>query len=501
MTTPPRTTATLLLRSGSRSRGYQLGGVANQIFVLQWFGHPKDSPELVTRTETKEARVKNLSIAGVMATALFIGWTPASHSAENTSAYAQLSSDKYVSGAPQTVLTRTVNASKPGWLYVQSDGRLFPAGPALVSAAIFVNGEKISNDSVQDWKGSTNPQQRSYNIIGAKYVPAGTHTISLVALTTNGAAYFGSQSNLSVMLDAADNIQNIALPSDTAQFNFNTVGVLESSPLPVAARSQVLNANITSTGQPIVAFASGRSYVYGGYGDPMWGIFVNGQEPNISTMTWTINDMWKGAELQAPMFSQGLFELPSGNHSISLQASESPYNNGLTNNVKYKIGSNTRLITLTGGMNVVGKGLNSNTSHYGPYKRYAYVCIGTSFNVAGCPAAGTEVVLGEGIIDIPANHNGVVLLAAKSRVQGDSTDFGGTVELYIKIDGVRVGSWGVQQLAYPDSVSTRTITASYLAAGADALAPGAHLVEVIGRAVGSFQHLSMNADLPVLWFD
>lgn len=442
-------------------------------------------------------RIKvTLSLAFALLLHAANGWA-----ASASSTYREVLVDTKVSGSSKTVLTTPVTLATPGWVYLQSDGRIFPDGAGMASIAIWVNGQKVSNDSVQDWRGSTNPQQRSYNVVGVKYLPAGTHTVSLLASTAGAGVYFGSRSNLSVMTDAATTVTNAGLTTDTAQLNFNTVGVLEGSPLPAAARSQILSSTVASAGGPIVAFASGRSYVYGGYGDPMWGIFLNGAEPNIANMTWTINDMYTGAELQAPMFTQALFDLPAGNHAVSLQASESPYDNGLVNNVKYKIGANTRLVTLSGGMQVVGSALNPNASYYTPNRRYAYVCIGSSIGTAGCPAAGTETVLGEGIIDIPSGHNGVVLISAKSRVQGDQSDIGGTVELYLKVDGVVVGSWGVQQLAAPDSVSTRTISASYLASGANALSPGAHTIEVIGRASGSFKHLSMNADMPALWFD
>lgn len=74
--------------------------------------------------------------------------------------------------------------------------------------------------------------------------------------------------------------------------------------------------------------------------------------------------------------------------------------------------------------------------------------------------------------------------------------------LYIKINGERVGSLGVQELGNsPNTVSTRTLSASYLSAASGALAPGCHTVETVGLAQGDFRHLMMDADLPLLWFD
>ena len=172
--------------------------------------------------------------------------------------------------------------------------------------------------------------------------------------------------------------------------------------------------------------------------------------------------------------------------------------------MQYKVGTNARLVTLTGGMTVYGKALNSNFNYQddGLYRRFAYVCIGTNGENPACPPEGTEVVLAEGTVSIPTGHNGVVLFSAKTRVQGDATDGGGTVYLYIKIDGVVKGSLGIQQLSpAPYADSTRTICASYLSTATDALSVGNHTVQVIGKAAGDFKNLSMNACLPLLWFD
>jgi hypothetical protein len=93
------------------------------------------------------------------------------------------------------------------------------------------------------------------------------------------------------------------------------------------------------------------------------------------------------------------------------------------------------------------------------------------------------------------------MFIAKSRVQGGEDDGGGTVRLWIVADGKKVGSTGVQELKRPYSASQRTISASYLTAGANALMPGDHTVSVYGRADGDFSHLAMVKDLPLIWFD
>jgi hypothetical protein len=114
---------------------------------------------------------------------------------------------------------------------------------------------------------------------------------------------------------------------------------------------------------------------------------------------------------------------------------------------------------------------------------------------------GTDVPLARATVTIPPLGDGTVLFSAKSRVQGDSADGGGTVSIWLTIDGRRVGSVGVQRLASPFCESQRSISASYLAAGAGALSPGPHVVEVHGRADGDFIHLSLVRDLPLVWFD
>jgi hypothetical protein len=117
------------------------------------------------------------------------------------------------------------------------------------------------------------------------------------------------------------------------------------------------------------------------------------------------------------------------------------------------------------------------------------------------PAVGTDVPLAAATLDLPAGHDGVVMFLAKTRVQGDLADAGGTASLHLALDGRPVGSIGVQQLAAPDGASQRTVAASYLAAGDQALAPGRHTVVVYGRADGQFKHLAMVKDLNLIWFD
>lgn len=423
------------------------------------------------------------------------------------SRYLQLSADQRVSPGTVPLLSATVQLPAATWVYVQSDGRYYPGGTSAANAYITINGNIVSNDSYLDWTQSNAGQQHSFNVIGAQYLPAGTHTVTLNGVAVRAPVFFGSGTNLSILATSATAVTNSRVSADTGQLNFNTAGSAEGSPLQADDRMNLLSVSAGNQQGPIVAMASGRAYVFGAYGDAMMGILLNGQEAGISSMTWSINDLYTGAETQAPLYSQAMFTTPSPQSTVQFVASESPYyqpQDPNTNNVRYKVGANSRLVTLANGFQVYGKGLNPQFDYAGagPYRRFAYVCVGTNGFLPSCPPVGSEVVLGRGQVCVPAGHNGAVLFSTKSRVQGDVNDGGGTVYLYLKLDGVRVGSLGVQQLGpKPNAVSTRTVTASYLTAEAAALTPGCHAVESVAQVVGDFRHMSMNADMPLVWFD
>jgi hypothetical protein len=130
-----------------------------------------------------------------------------------------------------------------------------------------------------------------------------------------------------------------------------------------------------------------------------------------------------------------------------------------------------------------------------------YICVGSSQGWGGCPSVGSSVAIAEGDIAIPSGSDGVIFIAGKTRIQADASDAGGSAYLYLEVDGERVGSLGVQQLAHPDSVSTRTLSSSFLTSGTHALSPGMHHVVLYGKVTGSFIHAAMTKDLPLVWFN
>jgi|GEM_PF-3063440 len=414
------------------------------------------------------------------------------------SSYASLPEDVTVS-VDGTVLSTSVSLPSDAWVVVSSDGRYGPSGALAANVYITVDGGKVSNDSYIDWTHSTNPQQHCFNALGALVLDAGTHDVRLVADVIDGAFYVGSGTNLAVMVHPAEQVSVRVLGQDSAAFAYTTAGIGDGTAPPHdPVATSVLALPVPTD---VVALASGRSYHAGSgagtYGDAMWGIHLDGSYVGNAAGLWTVNDLWTGAETQAPMFLHAFLpSLAAGQHGLSLDASEFPWG-GDEDTVQYRVGAGTRLITLAGGMTVRGSAPISQAQ----YDTTDYVGIGTDQGWPGVPAVGTDVVLSSADFDVPPGHSGVIMFVAKSRVQGDPSDDGGTVSLRLKLDGSFVGPVGIQQLAYPDAVSQRTIATSYLSAGAGALAPGHHTIQAVARADGSFVHLAMVKDLPLLWFD
>jgi hypothetical protein len=163
----------------------------------------------------------------------------------------------------------------------------------------------------------------------------------------------------------------------------------------------------------------------------------------------------------------------------------------------FEMGDGAMLLTLSGNLIVSGSYATDDVVD----RRLDYFPIGTSKGWPRTPPVGTDVKIAEAGFDVPAGHTGVVMFMTKSRVQGDASDPGGTVHLWLELDGMQVGFSAVQQLAMPFSVSQRTLTASYLATGGHALAPGPHTIRAFARVDGDFIHLVVPRDLPLIWFD
>lgn len=429
--------------------------------------------------------------------------------AAQASRHLALPGDRVVQpGRAVELLSATIDLEHAGWAYLHADGGLAPAGEAIANAWISVDGRRVSNESVVDWRGSRAPNRHAFNAIAAVRLPAGRSRVALHARTADGAARVTAGSSLSVLTDAARHAASAFLDAPSPWLAFDTRDTPEGRPLPAGRGwTPVLSVAAGNDGGPVVAMASGRAWMSNQPGDAMWGIFLNGREPPLHSATWSINDLFEGAEVQAPMFMQALFPSPPRRSSVQLVASESPYYQprmASTNGVRYRVGASTGLVTLSGGMRVVGRGYAPAWDYVtrGRYRRYAYVCIGTNgFRPGKCPPTGTPVVLARGRACIPPGHDGEVLFASRTRIQGDDHDAGGTVSLSLRVAGREVARNAQTLGPRPDAVSTRTIGTSWLSAGAEALAEGCHVVEAIGEATGDFRNVSLNADLPLIWFD
>jgi hypothetical protein len=95
------------------------------------------------------------------------------------------------------------------------------------------------------------------------------------------------------------------------------------------------------------------------------------------------------------------------------------------------------------------------------------------------------------------------------RVQGNRNDAGydgGTIYLWLELDGKQVGPISRQGIVSGAIESQRTMAVSYLSADSGRLAPGTHTVRLMARAEGSFERVFLynndyNKDLPLIWFD
>lgn len=459
--------------------------------------------------------------------------TPAAYGADLSSQFLQLATDKAVTGTTDVVIlgtTLTLSQSR-GVLFV-ADGRFFPSGIArMPDLEIKINGSKAdSSQAILDWVGSTAAVQHSFNAIAYRQLGAGSHTVQLVARNHpgRGAGSFtvGADTSLSIMVNPAPQVLVSKLGSDSGYIDLATnqppgIVIKEGDPRPMVTVASNTPTGITS-GTKIASLMSGRAFVActtqytnntpattNSEGDAAWGIYLSPSTSASNSQlclgndeaSWSVNDLWRGAELHAPLYGHAFHSVDPGNQ-IRLNVGELVFNdstNNFENAVCYRVGARTQLVSLWG-MTIAG----SQAVDSSDCRTFVFQCVGSSSSWPGCPATGQNKVLASKTIYVPSGHNGIVFFSAKTRVQGDSSDYGGNVFLEIHVDGVRRGSVGVQQLQYPNGSSSRTLTASYLSAdGPDSsrLAPGYHTVEVVARAQGSFAHVAATKDLPLVYFD
>lgn len=451
------------------------------------------------------------------------GGTPPPPPSAVTSVFARTASDLQVNTTGHVdVITRTVSITQPNTrVLVVADGRYFPIDAPAGSVRIAINGsEAHSSYAINDWGSAEKDAsaQHSFNAIAHAVLQPGVHTFTLRAgahPSRPGRFVVGSHSGLSVILNPGENTVVSAMAGESAVIDVTTyappaVNVIEGStnrPSVEVLRNVV--ANTAPTARLVASLASARAFnACPGYGDSLAAIYQDGMCPHTDTASWSVNDIDPGAELQAPMFSHALHAVgPNASTNISFRASElsfgsdqaSVQGSAWENEVCYKMGS-ARLVSVVGGQVIGSAGGN------GAYcSTYTWRCVASTVGTSGCPAAGTDSVIASRYIDIPANHDGIVFFSAKTRIQGDQADGYMTAGLGIKINGVKRGTLGVQQIRPGYGVASRTLSASYLSApGADSavLPPGRHLVEVYMNVTGSpIKHVAVPSDVALVYFD
>lgn len=429
------------------------------------------------------------------------------------------------------ILSLPISLSETKKLFFHSDGRFFPGGKALASVQLALDGVYIGNSSQIDWTTSIAPAQHSFDLIATENVAPGNHTLELIAINTKGANGFwiGAGTNIKILESSAHSIYSRKLNTDSADLTNPNPSTTDNPTL-----TSLLNMDSEVFFGPSVFLASGRVSYKGKFintsnpadpknqmGDGMMGISLNGNQcPLTSQASWSVNDLWVGAEFQAPVFSQAFWR-GEGSIRPHLNAGAFPWDKPIRPDpVKFCLGSTTTFLGLNfpaiaGGIYLTSDGKTPSCNVID------YICVGSTSKdyssemtslgnswphgvIAtwpGCPEISTHKIIAEGDILIPADHDGVVALFAKTRVQADETDEGGNVFLGINVDGVQKGFIGVQEIKKGQGASQRTVGASFLSNGTGKLIPGLHHIQIWMMAIGSFKHVTAVRDLPFVYFD
>lgn len=397
------------------------------------------------------------------------------------------------------LLSTTIQLSRPDSVFVESTGIVAPGTPASAgSIVVTFDGEPVTNAAAIDWRESFDPVRHSFDVVGATRATAGRHTVRLVATPIAGSLTIAETSNLSVFVHPARTVVARRLNKAAGPFEFRTFGTTG----PDTPHRSLLNATVDGR-LKTVALASVSALRARHDGDAMIGIYRNGRHHGPASSLWSVNDICTCAETEAPLFSQAVVGATGRKRSVvSLDASELPWWTSLGENpASYSVPRGARLVVLNG-VQVAG-GARALASGYPDEIGTAtdFWCLATDQGWPGCAPVGTDVLAAQGVLRLPRGASGVAMFEAKSRVQADGADAGGTVSMWLTVDGVREGSTGTQELRAPSSISQRTIAASYLAAGSSRLQPGSHVVRLYARADGSFIHVSLVRDLSLVWFD
>lgn len=423
---------------------------------------------------------------------------PSSTAQQLASVYRSLPRDTTVGGR-QVLIAAHVTLARTDSVLVESDGDATPVGAgADAELSIEVDGRRVSNVSAIDWRQSVDPVELSYDAVGAAQLSAGTHTVDLIGDAAAGTFSVPAGANLSVFVHPAPAVQSAAIDATAGPFDFTTLGDVG----PDLPHTPLASIQPSAAGA-LVALGSADSESDGHDGDAMLGLYLDGSHPGPASSMWTTSDTCTCAETTAPQFTQALLN-GTPRSTVSLDATEFPWTlpgPASEDPAIYAVPQGGNLVVLSGLTGLSGRA-DSVLPYFADQRGTVsdVSCVASTPGWPGCPSIGTNVLLARTAVYAKGPGPAVVMFTAKTREQGDGSDAGGTAKLWITVDGVPRGSTGVQQLVSPFSVSQRPITASYLAAGANALAPGLHTIAVYGRADGSFVHLAYLRDLPLVWF-
>jgi hypothetical protein len=418
-------------------------------------------------------------------------------SSQLRSQYLSLSAEKVVSER-STLLSAQIRLARPNSVFIEAAGTFAPAAPQS-AGSIFVtlDGRRVTNESRVDWRESFDAVRHTFDAAGAARMTAGLHTVSLVAQPAAGALAVSASSNLSVFVHPARTVVTRALAKEAGPFEFRSYGTTG----PDTPHRALLRARVDGRLKTVaLASVSARSARHDG--DAMIGIYRNAAHPGPAASLWSVNDICTCAEPEGPLFAQAFLGAGRKRSVVSLDASEFPWWTSLGENpASYSVEPGARLIVLNG-LRVAGRA-RALADGYPDTRGTAtdFWCLASDVGWPGCAATGTDVLVAQGTLQVGQSAPGVIFFAAESRVQADNADAGGSVSMWLTVDGARRGSTGVQELRAPSSVSERTIAASYLSAGPERLRPGRHVVRLYARADGSFIHVSLVRDLPLVWFD
>lgn len=422
--------------------------------------------------------------------------------ADPASTYRRMSGNVRVTQNGQVLLTADITLDRTQTVYLQSDGRFYPShGRTQAAMYLTVDGRLTGNHSLIDWTvaSTESPVQHSFNCIGLTTLPAGNHRVRLVARRFDRDFSVGSESNLCVLVSPAARAaaNNGGRVRDIDVFTDNETRI-DRLPTFTAA-----SLRAPAGGNAVIALASGRCRtrnLRGPWGDAKYAIGLNGNMVSRAEQAMSVQDLFKGAEQEAPMFTHARFSANriSGDPTIELLATEFPW--PVPPNIPQNLVFDSRwpyLVALCGPFGCNG---HASTSRAGrEYDFTDYLTVGG--NQPNTPPLNQWNRIARGTIRIPTGHNGIVMVTGKARFQGDRRDAGGHGALRLRIDGRYVGSIGVQGLSNGHAVSQRTVGASFLTSGGAALSVGDHTVELMGRAAGDFRHLSVHREANLLWFD